>query len=55
MDDLKLEMEKWDAFYLGNYRLNDYSLASISQSGDENKNASIILFLDLMKELKNIK
>lgn len=52
MDDLKEEIKKFDAFYLQFYRINDYSIGSISQSNDDAKNASYSLFLDILKSLK---
>lgn len=52
IDDLKEEIKKFDEFYLKFYRINDYSIGSISQSNDDAKNANYSLFLDILKSLK---
>lgn len=52
MEDLDKEINSFLAFYKDHYRLNDLSLKSISQSADEGKNASLSLFLSIVKECK---
>lgn len=57
MEDHKLikeEIEKFDAFYKENYRINDFSLKSLSSSNDPARNKDIDLFLQIVKEFKSI-
>lgn len=57
MQDEKLIKEdilKFDAFYKENYRINDFSLKSLSSSNDESVNKDISLFLQIIKEFKGI-
>lgn len=47
---IKLEIQKFDAFYLENYRINDYSVNSITNSKDQK--ANIELTLAIIKSVK---
>lgn len=52
LDDLKKEIDLFDAFYKGFFRINDYSLASISQSNDPLKERDLNLMIQIIKECK---
>jgi chlorite dismutase len=49
LEDLKKEIDAFNAFYKGNFRINDYSLSSISSSSDEGKTQNYSLMLDIIK------
>ena len=47
---IKTEIAKFDAFYLEHYRINDYSVNSITNSKDQK--ANIELTLEIIKSVK---
>lgn len=55
MEDLQKEIASFDALYIANYRINDYSLKSFSSSGDESKLSMMNLSLSIIKEIKGSK
>lgn len=52
IEELKAEISKFDSFYKEFYRINDYSLKSLSSSNDEGKNKDIDLLLRIISEFK---
>lgn len=50
IDDFKKEVEKFNLFYKTNYQLNDYSLASITNTKDEAKENDLKLMLSIIKD-----
>ena len=50
--ECKKIIAEFDLFYKEFYRINDYSLKSLSSSNDPAKNKDIDLFLNLLKEIK---
>lgn len=52
IENVKAEIAKFDAFYKENYRINDYSLKSLSSSNDEGKNKDIDLLLRIISEFR---
>jgi|SRR5882757_622177 len=52
LDELKKEIAKFEIFYKENYRINDYSLKSLSSSNDPAKNKDIDLLLRIIAESK---
>lgn len=50
--NVKVIIAKFDSFYKEFYRINDYSLKSLSSSNDEGKNQDIQLLLDILSEFK---
>jgi hypothetical protein len=52
LEDLKNEIKNFDINYKENYKINDYSLQSISQSSDETNKSYLTLMLDIIKEIK---
>lgn len=50
-NDLITEVKRFEVFYKANYRLNDFSPASISQSKNDAKQKYIALFLSIAKEV----
>lgn len=55
MEDLHKEIASFDALYLANYRINDYSLKSFSSSGDSSKLGLMELSLSIIREIKGSK
>lgn len=51
-EKLQDELKSFNAFYKKNYRLNDFSLASISNSSDPSKERDLSLMMEIIKELK---
>lgn len=51
-EKLIAEINSFDAHYKENYRLNDYSLKSVSSSNNEVKAKDIELMLSIIKEVK---
>lgn len=54
IEEMKAEIEKFDAFYKEFYKINDYSLKSLSSSNDPAKNQNIDLMLRIIAEIKSI-
>lgn len=54
IEEIKAEIVKFDAFYKEFYKINDYSLKSLSSSNDPAKNANIDLLLRIIREIKSI-
>lgn len=52
MEKLAKEVKDFKAFYKANYRLNDFSLASISQSNDATKEKDLNLMIQILKEIQ---
>lgn len=50
IEALKLEIQKFDEFYKTNYRINDYSINSITHSKEKEKD--IVFMLEIIKEVK---
>jgi len=50
-DKLIAEIDAFNAFYLKNFRINDYSLDSITQSKDDAKSRDLSLMMDIIKEV----
>lgn len=50
-EKLIAEVKNFDKFYKLNYKINDYSINSITHTKEE-KNASYVLMLDIIKEVK---
>lgn len=50
-ENLQKQISAFCEFYKTNYRINDFSINSISRK-EEEKNADTILMLDIVKELK---
>lgn len=50
-EKLNAEIKAFDSFYKANYKLNDYSINSITHTKEE-KNASYVLMLEIIKEVK---
>lgn len=50
-DNLKKEIGMFKEFYKSNFRLNDFSLNSISQSKDAGKEKDFSLMLNIIKEI----
>lgn len=55
MEDLQKSIAEFDALYAKNYRMQDYSLKSISSSGDESKLSMISLSLKIILSIKGSK
>lgn len=55
MEDLQKSISEFDALYSANYRIRDYSIKSLSSSGDESKLSLMILALSIIKEMKGSK
>lgn len=53
--ELQKEIDLFDAFYKINYRTNDYSFASISNTKNEGKEKDLKLMLEIINEVKNSK
>lgn len=51
LDALKKEVKDFKTFYKETYRINDFSLGSISQSKNEEKANDIKLMLEIIKEV----
>jgi hypothetical protein len=52
VEECKKIVSEFDSFYKEFYRINDYSLSSLSSSNDPAKNKDIQLFLSLLLEIK---
>lgn len=52
--ELIAEIGLFDEFYKKNYRINDYSLKSVSSSNDLAKNRDLSLMLQIIAECKSI-
>lgn len=52
MENLKAEIERFDTFYAENFRVNDYSVKSITNTPKESKTADIALMLEIIREVK---
>lgn len=52
MEDLQKSIAEFDALYSANYRIKDYSIKSLSSSGDESKLSLMILSLQIIKGSK---
>lgn len=52
MEDLNAEIDLFASFYKKNYRLNDYSLKSLSYSQNEEKSSNFDLMMQIIKEIK---
>lgn len=50
-ENIKLEIEKFDKFYLENYRINDYTVNSITNSKEQEKH--VLLTLEIIKSVKS--
>ena len=50
IEALKVEIDKFDSFYKENYRINDYSINSITNSKEKEKDISFML--EIIKEVK---
>jgi hypothetical protein len=55
VEELQKTIKEFDVFYKENYRINDYSLKSISSSNDETKSASLKTMLEIITSVKNSK
>ena len=55
IDDLKKEINSFDEFYKKNFRITDYSFASISNTKNEAKEADLKLMLEIINEVRNAK
>jgi alcohol dehydrogenase YqhD (iron-dependent ADH family) len=49
LDELQKEINAFKDFYKSFYRINDYSISSLSNSNDEKKNANIEFMLSIIK------
>lgn len=49
--DLQIELTKFEIFYKANYRINDFTFASISQSKQDAKTAHLTLFMQIAKDV----
>lgn len=49
-ESLQSEIEKFKVFYKKNYRINDFSLSSISNTKNEAKEANLKIMLEIIKE-----
>lgn len=52
IEEIKKEIANFEIFYKEFYRINDYSLKSLSSSNDEGKNRDIELLLSILSEMK---
>lgn len=50
-EKLIAEIDAFNAFYLKNFRINDYSLDSITQSKDDAKSRDLSLMMDIIREV----
>jgi hypothetical protein len=50
IESLKSEITRFDEFYKSNYRINDYSIHSITNSKEKEKD--ILFMLEIIKEVK---
>lgn len=48
---IKIEIEKFDTFYKANYRINDYSVNSLTNSKEQEKH--VALTLEIIKSVKS--
>ncbi len=55
MEKLQKEIELFNLFYKENFRINDYSFSSISQSSNEGKEKDLSLMMQIIKECITIK
>lgn len=51
LEKLQSEIESFKSFYKKNYRINDYSLGSISSSNDPIKERDLNLMIQIIKEI----
>lgn len=54
VEDIKENIEKFDIFYAANYRINDYSVGSLSNK-TEDKQIKLTEFLRIVKQYKGQK
>lgn len=55
VEDLQKEIVSFDEFYKKNFRITDYSFASISNTKNEAKEADLKLMLEIVNEVRNAK
>lgn len=53
IESLKKEIVSFDEFYKSNYRVNDYSFSSLSNTKNEVKEKDVKLMIEIIAEFKN--